>query len=114
MFKPKKGWLGEKRIPLGPTGDPEFKVLQAKEESLQFCSVLAQFTEEEVVYLVNKQLYALGYQREVHRKRAQAEAEFWAPVKEMVKKKFGVSWLKATEEQVKWAVEWLKEEREEK
>lgn len=130
-FEPKKGWLTGRAIPLNSAGDPAFTELGCeqfnwvKTESgpvwdpegwetvpLGVGAVLSQFSPEEVVYLVNKALYALAYQREHHKKRAAAEREALAPIKEKVKSLFGVSYLKATDEQLQSAAKAVAAEKE--
>lgn len=100
-FKPTKGWLGQKQIWRNGSGDPDFTNME---------QLKAVFTEAEIVYLVNKAVYFLEYQREHHKKRAAEEREALAPVKRKLKELFGVSWLKATEEQQREAVEAVRKE----
>ena len=120
-FSPTKGWLRDKVIPLNANGDPAFRCLgdltngeELPPTPRDFVpryttdSVMAQFTAEEITYLVNKQLYALGYQREVHKQRAAREREQLGPLKDMVKRLFGVSWIKATDSQIAQASDELK------
>ena len=117
-FKPNKGWLQDKVIPVDANGDPAFRELGIAGFGTSECSseeVLGQFTPEQVVYLVNKQLYALTYQREFHKKRAARETELLAPVKAKLKELYpGVSWIKATEEQQRAAVDAVRKDQEER
>lgn len=115
QWKPTKGWLQGKQIPKDKNGDPAFEVLGCEKGEYDLSSptsVLAQFTAEQVVYLVNKQLYALEYQKETHKKRAAEEREVLKPIKEKVKQLFGVSFIKATEEQLEQAAEAVRKERD--
>ena len=101
-FRPGKGWLSNREIPLSAGGDPNFGTMEELKKV---------FSEAELVYLVNKQLYALNYQRETHRKRAAEERELLAPVKAKLKELFGVAWIKATEEQQRGALKAVQEDR---
>lgn len=56
-------------------GDPKPGCACATDILVDTQSVLAVFTPEEVVELVNRALYQLEYQRESHRKRGQAERD---------------------------------------
>jgi len=104
----------EEKIPRTKDGDPGFERLGAEDivasGEQDPRSILGVFTEEQIVHLINSQLYSLLYQRETHRKRAAAERETLGPVKAKVKELFGVSYLKATDEQLAVA---LKEVRKE-
>ncbi len=117
-WKPERGWLTGLKIPLNAAGDPAFKVLSTQDDLTSNKqnpdAVLAVFTPEQVVYLVNKQLYALAYQRETHKQRAQDERDLLAPLKAKFKELFGGSWAKATEEQVQACVDALKRDKEAK
>ena len=97
--------LQGRNIPRNDKGDPAFESMT---------SVLEVFEDKEIVALVNRQLYQMEYSRVVHRQRGQRERDKTAPVRAMVKKMFGVSWLKATEEQVITAVKAIKEESDER
>lgn len=88
-------------IPRNDKGDPAFGEL---------VSVREVFTDEEITALVNRQLYQMEYSRTSHRERGQKERDKTAPVRAMVKELFGVSWLKATDEQIVAAVKAVKEE----
>jgi len=116
-WKPEKGWLGklEEKIPKNAQGDPAFASLgiQGYEDG-QYAEdeILSVFTPQQIVHLVNQQLYSLLYQRESHRKRAAAEAETLGPLKKKVKELFGVSYLKATEQQLKEAFDVLAKSKE--
>lgn len=126
-WRPKKDWIGEldTKIPRSKEGDPAFTWLGfegttigvelEKNETLvcQPIGVLSVFTPEQVVYLVNKQLYALEYQREHHRKRSQEERDVLGPIRRKAKEMFGLSsYLMATEEQLEAAVLALKKEKQ--
>lgn len=112
-WKPTKGWLTElnDRIPK-MNGDPAFADLGLAgfgTNKFEKGDVLGVFSEEQVVYLVNKALYALTYQREHHKKRAAKEQEVLGPLKKRVRQLFGVSYLNATDEQIAKAFADLRE-----
>lgn len=109
-WKPTKGWLTElnDRIPK-MNGDPAFADLRPENSRFARNTVLEVFTEEQIVYLVNKALYALTYQREHHKKRAAKEQEVLGPLKKRVRQLFGVSYLNATDEQIAKAFADLRE-----
>lgn len=87
--------LADREIPRNKNGDPEFKDL---------LSLQKVFNEQEIAALVNRQLYQMEYQRIVHKDRAAREREVMKPVKAYAKSKFGVSWIKLTDEQIEEAV----------
>lgn len=113
-WQPSKGWLQDKKIPLDKDGDPDFHLLDYTQRKQYgddpLPCVLDVFTPEQVVYLVNKQLYGLLYQKDHHRKRAAAEREALAPVKLKLKQMFGVAWIKATPQQMTAAIDAVKED----
>jgi hypothetical protein len=94
--------LKDRDIPRTKDGDPAFEKL----EELQKV-----FSPEEIVALVNRQIYQMEYQRNVHRDRAREEREKLAPLKKKVKEMFGVSFIKATDKQLDEALAKLKEEQ---
>lgn len=112
--------LEGKTLPRNKAGDPEFlqlgEFLKPEERNpkgdLVPPTVLDLFTPEEVVTLVNRQLYAMEYQRKVHRQRAQDERDKWAPIKAIYKEKFGGSFAKATEKEIVECMEELKRRME--
>lgn len=114
VWRPSKGWLGDKKIPKNKDGNPVFETLGCEKNQYDLSSptsVLAVFTSDQVVYLVNKALYQLEYQRETHRKRAAEEQEVLGPIKKKVRELFGVSYLRATESQVRLAIEAVRKEQ---
>lgn len=85
-----------RELPRNGTGDPHFDSRE------QLDSV---FTEGEIIEMVNRYLYSAEYQRTVHRERAREETKKLAPIKRKVRELFQVSWLKATDEQIRKATE---------
>ncbi len=108
-FRPTKGWLGAKQIPRNKEGDPAFYQVNGTAENPGVNDV---FAPDEIVYLVNKAIYQLEYSRTYHNDRAKAEADRLKPLKDKVKELFGVSWMKATEQQVNRAMDALRKEAE--
>jgi hypothetical protein len=92
-------------------GDPKFVHLNADDGPEDFNSVMTVFTAKEVVELVNRALYQLEYQHNAHRVRGQRERDREKAIKQKVKELFHVSWMKATEEQVKRAREEVEREK---
>lgn len=77
-------------------GDPKFVTLTGLQ---------AVFKDEEIVELVNRSLYQLEYQHTAHRVRGQRLRDAERKVKLKVKEMFHISWMKATEEQIRKARE---------
>jgi hypothetical protein len=96
-------------IPLRADGYPNFTSLDendARDGELKSDSVLSVFSPAEVVELVNRALYQLDYQKVAHQKYQQRQRDFQAPIKAALKELFpGVSWLKATPQQIQAAME---------
>jgi hypothetical protein len=93
--------LQGKTIPRNQSGDPCFTSLE---------TVLTTFTPDEIVAMVNRYLYQFEYSKIAHRNRAQRQREQTAPLRKRVKEMFGVSWLRATEQQIQKATESLAKE----
>lgn len=113
--------LRGRTIPRDEKGDPAFTHLYNDEFDkgpytgpLDLRSLLLQFSAEEIVQMVNRYLYQQEYQRVAHRNRARTEAEALAPLKAALLKLFGVSHLKATDEQIQAAVEAVKLDQQKK
>lgn len=117
-WEPKRGWLREKeaKIPKDKDGNPKFGSLGCETMEGEWeppsGSVLEVFSQQQVVYLVNKALYFLNYQREHHVKRAAAERERLAPIKKKVHELFHISYINATEAQLAQAVEAVRRDEE--
>lgn len=95
--------LTNKEIPRTPAGDPNFGSLE---------QILAQFSKNEVVALVNRAIYQAEYQRTSHRERQQRQREQERPIKDKLKQLFpGVSIINATPEQWRKAIEAVNEEQ---
>ena len=96
-------------IPRNTMGDPAFKALGTEQvgeagklaaADSNLC-VLAVFSADEVVELVNRCLYQLEYQARSHQKRNAEQREFERPVKELLKELYpGTSFAKATADQL--------------
>jgi hypothetical protein len=96
-----RGWLLSKAIPRSKVGDPNFKTLE---------EVRAVFSDAELVHLVNQYVYTQDYQRTYHKQRSKAERDRLRPIKRKVHELFGVSYLTATEAQIRKAVAAVKED----
>lgn len=88
--------LKGRAIPRRGDGDPSFATLTG---------VQSVFKDEEIVELVNRALYQLEYQKAAHRERGRRVRDKEKLIKQKVKELFHVSWMKATEEQVRKARE---------
>jgi len=107
--------MKDRKIPTRPDGYPDFKQLYTIVNSPDEWTVahqahgndvLAVFTPGEVVELVNRALYQMDYQKTAHAKYQQRQRDFQAPIKQALKELFpGVSWIKATPEQIQAAME---------
>jgi len=92
----------EERIPRNGAGDPNFLYLHGPVGP----TVLDVFTHEQVVALVNRALYQMEYSRASHRQRSQKLRDQERPVREAFKRLYPTtSWVQATEEQIKAAVQ---------
>ena len=92
------------QVPRNKNGDPAF----ATEKSLHDI-----FGPDEIVELVNRALYQLEYQQKAHKKFVTKRNELEQPVKEKFKQLYPhQSWAKASLQQVKEAVQALKEEKD--
>jgi hypothetical protein len=102
-FEPKRGWLleVEEDIPRSSLGDPNFESLE---------DIQQVFRPEQLVYIVNRFLYSQTYQRDYHKKRSAEERDRLAPIKRKVRKLFSVSYLNATDEQIRKAITAVKED----
>lgn len=113
-------------IPHNEKGDPCFTALGIEANitsdgsapegfwSITKGSILSQFTCEEVVQLVNRQLYAIEYQRTVHRERARGDAEKMKELKQKAEQMFGKKWNMCSELEVQKAAAAIAKERMEK
>ena len=113
--------LKGRSIPRDSQGDPAFGSLWSpwddedivkNMEGVTSTSVLSQFTPEEVVQIVNRYIYQQEYQRTVHRRRAQVEAERAAPLRRKIEEMFGIRRTQATEAQMRMAELVLRAEAE--
>lgn len=91
--------LEGREIPRNEGGDPAFQRME---------QVFEVFTAEEIVALVNRQLYQMEYQREVHRKRSQQERDQLKPIKELYRELYGKPFTKATEKELDTVMEEMK------
>jgi hypothetical protein len=114
-----------KTIPHNSKGDPCFTHLgcekliagddwKATEPFYTPNSILSQFTTEEIVQLVNRQLYAIEYQRTIHRQRARGEAEKMKELKAKLLEMFHVKWNMCSDEQIEQAAAAIAAERNSK
>jgi hypothetical protein len=106
--------MKDRQIPRRGDGYPAFERLidrylgdhDQPDRQIDDKALLAIFTPAEIVELVNRALYQLEYQKTAHGKYQQRQRDFQAPVKLALRELFpGVSWIKATPEQVKLAME---------
>lgn len=93
--------LEGRQIPRNAQGDPAFGRIE---------DVFSVFTPEEIVALVNRQLYQMEYQRTVHRNRAAQEREQLKPIKDKYKAMFGKPFTKATDQELEKVLIELKRE----
>jgi hypothetical protein len=91
----------EDQIPRNKVGDPAFTRLE---------DILTLFDPDEVTAMVNRYLYNMEYQKSWQRKRLRAEAERLRPIKDELKRRFNVTYLNATEEQLRLVSESLTKE----
>jgi hypothetical protein len=105
-----------RQIPRDAKGDPSFAWLQNEVDDPIIAqlrddpavtppnSLLAVFTPEEIVLLVNRALYASDYQRQWHRQWERRKAEELAPLKAKVVEMFHLrKWSEASDEQLRAA-----------
>ena len=104
--------LKKKRIPRDEAGDPCFKELSTDWLDDPTPSVLRTFTEEEVVYMVNRYIYFTEAQQAAHGKRAIRQRAALHLVRKKVRAMFGVSYDNATREQQEAALRALTEGKE--
>lgn len=96
--------LVNKEIPRNDNGDPNFTSLSELQKI---------FADDEIVTLVNRQIYSLEYQRIVHRERTRDERQRLKPLKDEFKRLFpGTSFLNATPAQLDKAAKSVKERRD--
>jgi len=102
--------LKGRMIPHRKDGYPNFTKLgvvfdESLREYTTNTDLLNVFSPEEIVELVNRCVYQLEYQRDSHKKYQQRQRDFEAPIKEKLKELYpGVSWAKATPEQLEHAL----------
>lgn len=96
-------------IPRNLSGDPSFTILgcEAGLGMIPEGSILHVFTNEEVVAMVNRYLYDAEYRTTWQRQRQRRISENLAPIKAELRKRFNVSYMNATEEQLKTVTEYL-------
>lgn len=94
--------LSGREIPRDEKGDPAFQDL---------VTVRHVFSDDEITAMVNRYLYQAFYQLDSHKKRAKAEAERMSPLKKMVRQMFGVSFINATDEQLRAAQQRLDQQK---
>lgn len=102
--------LKGREIPRNEAGDPAFTKLGLEgfvhdTWIITKGSLLAVFTQEEIVELVNRAIYQLEYQHASHKRRGQEQRDREKRLREKVKELFHTSWLKATPEQIRKAQE---------
>ena|SRR5580765_4807439 len=96
--------LQGRAIPRNEKGDPKFKDLP------QLQTV---FSDDEITELVNRSLYQIEYQKNSHTKRQALQTALEMPLKRAFKKLFPHDgYTKATEDQIKQAMAYLREHPE--
>ena len=98
----------EDKIPRNEVGDPAFQFLRIADDQRAIngnpVAIMDLFTPEQVIALVNRQLYQMEYQFASHKRRYAEEKEQRELIKRALKMVApGVSLAKATDDQLKQA-----------
>ena len=102
----------QQHIPRNKAGDPAFQVLRNRlvaddyeRQGADVDSLLAVFTPQEIVAMVNRHLYQAEYQQRSHLKYQQAIRDREKPVKEAFRRLYpGVAYINATPQQIDAAI----------